>query len=228
LSTVNAKITGTLTDYLNQPGTAGQILSSTGTGIEWITGGGGGGGSTIIVKDEGTTIGSSFTTLNFVGNNIEATASGSTATVTAFNNAGTGSMYIDAVTTNYAPGATFGDVEIDSGIVFASSPDAASGSSKLIATVTFGVENVSLYDGFNNFEFRLCDVSQSLVVSNTTHTWSAYMSKDEGATRTVFTFHIPLETDVTPGDEIRVQAKQGVSYTPEIYFCAITLLEGTT
>ena len=227
LSTVNAKITGTLTDYLNQPGTAGQILSSTGTGIEWITGGGGGGGSTIAVKDEGVSIGSSFTTLDFQGNNIQATASGSTAVITAFNNAGTGSMYVDAVTTNYTPGATFGDVTIDSSIVFAASPDAATGSSKLIATLTFGVENVSSFDGFNNFEFRLYDVSQSLVVSNTTHNWTAYMSKEEGATTTVFTFHIPLETDVAPGDEIRVQAKQGVSYTPEIYYCAITLMEGT-
>ena len=227
LSTVNAKITGTLTDYLNQPGTAGQILSSTGTGIEWITGGGGGGGSTIAVKDEGVSIGSSFTTLDFQGNNIQATASGSTAVITAFNNAGTGSMYVDAVTTNYTPGATFADVEIDSSIIFAASPDAATGSSKLIATVTFGVENVSSFDEFNSFEFRLYDVSQSIVVSNTTHTWTGYMSKNEGATTTVFTFHIPLETDVAPGDEIRVQAKQAASITPEIYYCAITLMEGT-
>jgi hypothetical protein len=228
LATVNAKITGTLTDRLNLPGTAGQVLSSTATGIEWVAAGGGGGGSTIIVKDEGVSIGSSFTTLNFIGNNIEATASGSTASITAFNNAGTGSIFIEAVTTNYAPGATFGDVEIDSGIIFVSSPDAASGSSKLIATVTFGVENVSAFDGFNSFEFRLYDVSQSIVVSKTTHTWAGYMSKNEGLTRTVFTFHIPLDTDVAPGDEIRVQAKQGVSDTPEIYYCAITLLEGTT
>jgi len=223
----NARITGAIHDSLNSPGTAGQVLSSTVTGTEWITGGGGG-GSTIIVKDEGTTIGSSFTTLNFAGNNIQATASGATANITAFNNAGTGSYYLNAAITNYAPGATFDDVEIDSALIVASSPDAASGSSKLIATVTFGVENVSSYDGFNNFEFRLYDVSQSIVVSDTTHTWTGYMSKDEGATRTVFTFHIPLQDDVTPGDQINVQAKQGVSYTPEIYYCAITLLEGTT
>jgi hypothetical protein len=227
LSTAHAKITGTLADSFGLVGTAGQILSSTGTGIEWITGGGGGGGSTIAVKDEGVSIGSSFTTLDFQGNNIQATASGSTAVITAFNNAGTGSMYVDAVTTNYTPGATFADVEIDSSIVFAASPDAATDSSKLIATVTFGVENVSSFDEFNSFEFRLYDVSQSIVVSNTTHTWTGYMSKNEGATTTVFTFHIPLETDVAPGDEIRVQAKQAASITPEIYYCAITLMEGT-
>lgn len=228
LSTANAKISGTLADSFNQVGTAGQVLSSTGTGIEWITGGGGGGGSTIAVKDEGVSIGSSFSTLDFQGNNIQATASGSTAIITAFNNAGTGSRFGNATSTNYVPGATFGDVEIDSGIVFAVSPDAATGSSKLIATITFGVQNVSFYSDFNDFEFQLYDVSQSIVVPNTTHTWSGYMNKNEGATRTVFTFHIPLDTDVAPGDEIRVQAKQSVSYTPEIYFCAITLLEGTT
>ena len=227
LSTANAKISGTLADSLNQVGTAGQVLSSTGTGIEWVAAGGGGGGSTIIVKDEGTTIGSSFTTLNFVGNNIEASASSSTAVITAFNNAGTGSNYVDGTSTNFAIPSTWGDVEIDSAFILVAAPDTATGSSKLVATVTFGVENVSSFEGFNNFQFRLYDVSQSLEISNTTHTWTNYMSKDEGATRTVFTFHIPLTAEVIAGDEIRVQAQQGVSYTPEIYFCSITLMEGT-
>lgn len=227
LSTANAKISGTLADSLNQVGTAGQVLSSTGTGIEWVAAGGGGGGSTIIVKDEGTTIGSSFTTLNFVGNNIEASASSSTAVITAFNNAGTGSNYVDGTSTNFAIPSTWGDVEIDSAFILVAAPDTATGSSKLVATVTFGVENVSSFEGFNNFQFRLYDVSQSVEISNTTHTWTNYMSKDEGATRTVFTFHIPLTAEVIAGDEIRVQAQQGVSYTPEIYFCSITLMEGT-
>jgi hypothetical protein len=97
LLTANAKITGTLTDSFNQVGTAGQVLSSTGTGIEWITGGGGGGGSTIIVKDEGTTIGSSFTTLNFIGDNVNATASGSTAVIEVTGRASSGSVYYDDV-----------------------------------------------------------------------------------------------------------------------------------
>jgi hypothetical protein len=227
LSTANAKISGTLADSLNQVGTAGQVLSSTGTGIEWVAAGGGGGGSTIIVKDEGTTIGSSFTTLNFVGNNIEATASSSTAVITAFNNAGTGSNYVDGTSTNFAIQSTWGDVEIDSAFILVAAPDTATGSSKLVATVTFGVENVSSFEGFNNFQFRLYDVSQSVEISNTTHTWTNYMSKDEGATRTVFTFHIPLTAEVIAGDEIRVQAQQSVSATPEIYFCSITLMEGT-
>jgi hypothetical protein len=227
LSTANAKISGTLADSFNQVGTAGQILSSTGTGVEWITGGGGGGGSTIVVKDEGTTIGSSFTTLDFYGTNIQASASGSTAVITTFNNAGTGSNFLNAISTNYAIPSTWGDVEIDGSPIFAASPDAATGSSKLIATVTFGVENVSSFEVFNNFEFRLYNVNSGSPITDTTHTWTGFMSKDEGATRTVFTFHIPLKDEVTPGDEIRVQAQQLVSYTPEIYFCSMTLLEGT-
>jgi hypothetical protein len=228
LSTANAKISGTLADSFNQVGTAGQVLSSTGTGVEWITGGGGGGGSTIIVKDEGTTIGSSFTTLDFYGTNIQASASGSTAVITTFNNAGTGSNFANASTSNFAPGSTWSDIEIDGSIlILASAPDAATGSSKLIATVTFGVENVSSFEVFNNFEFRLYNVNSSSPITDTTHTWTGFMSKDEGATRTVFTFHIPLKDEVTPGDEIRVQVQQGVSYTPEIYFCSMTLLEGT-
>ena len=127
----NARIAGAIFDSFNLAGSAGQVLSSTGTGIEWITGGGGGGGSTIIVKDEGTTIGSSFTTLNFVGENIQASASGSTAVVTAYNNAGTGSSYANDTTTQFAPGASFADVEIDAVTVYAAAPDTAGGSQKL-------------------------------------------------------------------------------------------------
>jgi len=227
LSTANAKISGTLTDSFNQVGTAGQVLSSTGTGIEWITGGGGGGGSTIIVKDEGTTIGSSFTTLDFVGNNIQASASGSTAVVTAYNNAGTGSLYANDTTTQYAPGATFADVEINATTVYAAAPDTAGTSQKLIAIVTFGVDNVSDFDGFNNFDFRLYNSSGSTAVPDTTHSWCSYMSKGEFEKRTVFTFHIPLYDGVGGSDNISVQAKQSTAYTPEIYYCALTLIEGT-
>jgi hypothetical protein len=227
LLTANAKLTGTLTDSLNQVGTAGQVLSSTGTGTEWITGGGGGGGSTIIVKDEGTTIGSSFTTLNFVGDNIQATASGSTAVVTAYNNAGTGSLYANDTTVQYPPTASFADVEINATTVLAAAPDTAGTSQKLIAIVTFGVENVSTYDGFNNFQFRLYNSSGTSAVPDTTHSWCSYMSKNEFETRTVFTFHIPLFDGVGASETITVQAKQSTAYTPEIYYCALTFIEGT-
>ena len=227
LSTANAKITGTLTDSFNQVGTAGQVLSSTGTGIEWITGGGGGGGSTIIVKDEGTTVGSSFTTLDFYGSNIQAGASGSTAVITALNNAGTGSVYSNDTTAQYAPTASFANVEINTVTVEATAPDTAGTGQKLIATITFGVDNVSDVDGFNNFDFRLYNSSASSAIADTTHSWCSYMSKGEFEKRTVFTFHIPLYDGVGGSDTIIVQAKQSTAYTPEIYYCALTLMEGT-
>jgi hypothetical protein len=227
LSTANAKISGTLADSLNQVGTPGQVLSSTGTGVEWVTGGGGGGGSTIIVKDEGTTVGSSFTTLDFYGSNIQAGASGSTAVITALNNAGTGSSYLNDTTAQYAPTASFADIEINSSTAGAIAPDSAETLAKLIAIVTFGVDNVSDVDGFNNFDFRLYNSNASSTISDTTHSWCSYMSKGEFEKRTVFTFHIPLMGDVGGSDTITVQAKQSTAYTPEIYYCALTLIEGT-
>ena len=222
----NARITGAIFDSLNSSGTAGQVLSSTGTGTEWVTGGGGG-GSTIIVKDEGTTVGSSFTTLDFYGSNIQAGASGSTAVITALNNAGTGSVYSNDTTAQYAPTASFANVEINTVTVEATAPDTAGTTQKLIATVTFGVENVSSFDNWNNFSFRLYNSNASSAIADTEHIWSAWMSKDEGVTRTVFTFHIPLYDGVGASDVVTVQAKQSTAYTPEIYYCAITLIEGT-
>jgi hypothetical protein len=222
----NARITGAIFDSLNSSGTAGQVLSSTGTGTEWVTGGGGG-GSTIIVKDEGTTVGSSFTTLDFYGSNIQAGASGSTAVITALNNAGTGSVYSNDTTAQYAPTASFANVEINTVTVEAAAPDTAGTTQKLIATVTFGVENVSSFDNWNNFSFRLYNSNASSAIADTEHIWSAWMSKDEGVTRTVFTFHIPLYDGVGASDVVTVQAKQSTAYTPEIYYCAITLIEGT-
>jgi hypothetical protein len=226
LSTANAKISGTLADSFNQVGTAGQVLSSTGTGTQWVTGGGGG-GSTIIVKDEGTTVGSSFTTLDFYGSNIQAGASGSTAVITALNNAGTGSIYVNNQTSQYAPTASFANVVIDSTTIQVNAPDSAETLAKLIAVVTFGVDNVSDFDGFNNFYFRLYNSSQTIAIGDTEHSWCSYMSKGEFEKRTVFTFHIPLLADVGIGDTIIVQAKQSTAYTPEIYYCALTLIEGT-
>ena len=229
LLTANAKLTGTLTDSFNQVGTAGQVLSSTGTGTEWITGGGGGGGSTIIVKDEGTTIGSSFTTLNFIGDNVNATASGSTAVIQVSGRASSGSIYYEDVATPFViSGGGFADVEINTQTVFATVPSLLTGSNKLMATITFGVSNVSTFQVFNGFQFRLYNVAPMSEVQGTTHSWNGYMSKDEGCTTTVFTFHIPIDYNaVNGGDTIVVQADALTNYTPEIYYCALTLMEGT-
>jgi hypothetical protein len=226
----NARITGAIFDSFNSSGSAGQVLSSTGTGTEWVTGGGGGGGSTIIVKDEGTTIGSSFTTLNFIGDNVNATASGSTAVIEVSGRASSGSVYYDDVATPFViPGSGFADVEINAQTVMATVPSSLTGSNKLMATITFGVSNVSLYEAFNGFKFRLYNSGPMSDVQGTTHSWNGFMSKDEGCTTTVFTFHIPIDPSVVAGgDTIVVQADALTNYTPEIYYCALTLMEGTT
>jgi hypothetical protein len=229
LLTENIKLTGTLTDSFSQVGTPGQVLSSTGTGVEWVTGGGGGGGSTIVVKDEGTTIGSSFTTLNFIGDNVNATASGSTAVIEVSGRASTGSFYYEDVSTPFViPGGGFANVEINAQTVMATVPSLLTGSNKLMATITFGVSNVSTSEAFNGFQFRLYNLAPMFDIPRTTNSWNGYMSKDEGCTTTVFTFHIPIDYGVVNGgDTIVVQADTLPNYTPEIYYCALTLMEGT-
>jgi hypothetical protein len=226
----NARITGAIHDSSNLAGTSGQVLSSTGTGTQWVTpSGGGGGGSTIIVKDQGTTIGSSFTTLDFIGDNVTAGASGSTAVIEVLGRASSGSIYYDDVATPFViPGGGFADVEINTQTVMATVPSLLTGSNKLMATITFGVSNVSNFEVFNGFQFRLYNQAPMSDVQGTTHSWNGYMSKDEGCTTTVFTFHIPIEPAVvTGGDTIIVQASQLSNYSPEIYYCALTLIEGT-
>jgi hypothetical protein len=54
------------------------------------------------------------------------------------------------------------------------------------------------------------------------------MSKNEFCDTTQFTFHIPIDTSVVgAGDDIRVQADVLTNYTPEIYYCSLTMMEGT-
>ena len=66
---------------------------------------GGGGGTPLIVKDEGVTVNTSTSILNFVGTAVTATTFGSTVTVT-----------INAQTLNTATTATLGSVKIGTGI----------------------------------------------------------------------------------------------------------------
>jgi hypothetical protein len=63
-------------------GQSGEVLMTDGSGqVYWGTGGGGGGGS-IIVKNEGTTLTTAATALNFVGEGVNATNIGGSVTVT--------------------------------------------------------------------------------------------------------------------------------------------------
>ena len=226
LLTANIKLTGTLTDSLNQVGTAGQVLSSTGTGTEWVTGGGGG-GTTITVKEEGTTVSSSISTLNFVGSNVNATASGSTATISVRDNVGTGSQYLNDLSIPYAiPGSYTDTVNINGTDIIVVAPNASKPTETLIAVLTFGISNITGSDRFNSFYFRLYNNTTSSVISDTEHRWSSYMSVDDPTT--IATFHIPIKlTEIYQGDDIYVQCKTSVVDAPEIYYCALTFIKGT-
>jgi hypothetical protein len=223
----NARITGWVVDSLNTIGNPGDVLTSTSTGIEWLPGGGGGGGTTITVKEEGTTVSSSISTLNFVGSNVNATASGSTATISVRDNVGTGSQYLNAATTNYAiPGSYTDTVQIDGTDIIVAAPNSPKATETVIAILTFGILNVVNSDAFNAFYFRLYNASTATPITDTEHRWSSYMSANEPTT--VATFHIPIKiNDFAQGDDIYVQCQTSVLDAPEIYYCALSFIKGT-
>ena len=80
----NIRLRGALFDVNNQSGSANQVLISTGSGVDWVDAAPAGAITGITVKDEGNTVGTaaSISTVNFVGPNVTATASGSEATIT--------------------------------------------------------------------------------------------------------------------------------------------------
>lgn len=90
----------------------GWVCTVGGTPGTWVAvsvGGGGGGGGIATVKEEGTTVGSSFTSINFVGASVTATDAGggqANVTVTAGGTAGTHSIPIMA--SGMAPSASGG------------------------------------------------------------------------------------------------------------------------
>ena len=223
----NARITGWIFDSLNSQGNPGDVLTSTSTGMEWLPGGGGGGGTTITVKEEGTTVSSSISTLNFVGSNVNATASGSTATISVRDNVGTGSQYLNDLSIPYAiPGSYTDTVNINGTDIIVAAPNSPKGTETVIAILTFGISNITGADRFNAFYFRLYNGSTSTPITDTEHRWSSYMSVDEPTT--VATFHIPIKiNDFAQGDDIYVQCQTSVLDAPEIYYCALSLIKGT-
>jgi hypothetical protein len=195
--------------------------------MEWLPGGGGGGGTTITVKEEGTTVSSSISTLNFVGSNVNATASGSTATISVRDNVGTGSQYLNDLSIPYAiPGSYTDTVNINGTDIIVAAPNSPKGTETVIAILTFGISNITGADRFNAFYFRLYNGSTSTPITDTEHRWSSYMSVDEPTT--VATFHIPIKiNDFAQGDDIYVQCQTSVLDAPEIYYCALSLIKGT-
>jgi hypothetical protein len=116
------RIRGALYDKDNQEGTSGQLLVSTATGVDWqdanaisviqtlintsLTG--------IEVKEEGVSIGTTFTAVNFVSSNITATASGNQAIITLTDSPSFTNANVTGV-------STIGTVKISSGIITATS-----------------------------------------------------------------------------------------------------------
>jgi hypothetical protein len=223
----NARITGWIVDSLNTIGNPGDVLTSTSTGMEWLPGGGGGGGTTITVKEEGTTVSSSISTLNFVGSNVNATASGSTATISVRDNVGTGSQYLNDISSPYVIPSSYVDtVNINATDIVVVAPNSPKGTETVIAILTFGISNITGSDRFNAFYFRLYNGSTATPITDTEHRWSSYMSVDEPTT--VATFHIPIKTnEFAQGDDIYVQCQTSVLDAPEIYYCALSLIKGT-
>lgn len=90
LDTGDIRVRGSLYDKDNQSGTTGQLLVSTASGVDWqditsietiqtiintsLTG--------IEVKEEGVGIGTTFTSINFIGSGVTATSNGTDANIT--------------------------------------------------------------------------------------------------------------------------------------------------
>jgi hypothetical protein len=87
LTNINSSNLGDLSNVSsNSPG-ANQVL--TWSGSQWVPADGSG---SISIQEEGTTVGSGITTINFVGGSISATASGAGATITVTSAGGGGGV----------------------------------------------------------------------------------------------------------------------------------------
>ena len=76
------RIRGSLYDKDNDVGFDGQVLVSTGSGVNWVTASSAIGGLVgVNIQDEGVGIGTTVPTLNFTGDGIQATVSLQTATI---------------------------------------------------------------------------------------------------------------------------------------------------
>jgi len=77
-------------------GTSGQALVTDGNGqLSFTTISGGGGGSAITVQDEGNSLSTGATTLNFVGSGVAASGTGGTKTITISGGGGGGSANVN-------------------------------------------------------------------------------------------------------------------------------------
>jgi len=87
LTNINSSNLGDLSNVSNNSPGANQVL--TWSGSQWVPADGSG---SISIQEEGTTVGSGITTINFVGGSISATASGAGATITVTSAGGGGGV----------------------------------------------------------------------------------------------------------------------------------------
>jgi len=143
----NARITGAVYDSSNSAGTSGQVLQSTASGTQWINVSAASGAfSGISVLDEGSIVGSalSVSSLNFVGSNIVATASGVGATITISSNLVGTALSISGI-------STLGTVQISSGIVTATTGVVTYyGDGSKLTGISGGISSVSISTNTTN------------------------------------------------------------------------------
>ena len=132
----DVRIRGGLYDKDNQSGTSGQLLVSTETGVDWQDAGSISVIQTILnttltgigVSEEGTGIGTAFTSFNFIGPGVTASENGTSVNVTVadyVSNAGVSTSVIGGIGSitqlNVTGVSTLGSVKIFSGIISATS-----------------------------------------------------------------------------------------------------------
>ena len=107
LTNINGSNIGDLSNVSSASPGANQVL--TWSGSSWVPADGSG---SITIQEEGTSVGSGITTINFVGGSISATASGAGATITVTSAGGGGGVSTTGVGTYTASAGV--EVQVDS------------------------------------------------------------------------------------------------------------------
>ena len=107
LTNINGSNLGDLSNVSSASPGANQVL--TWSGSSWVPADGSG---SITIQEEGTSVGSGITTINFVGGSISATASGAGATITVTSAGGGGGVSTTGVGTYTASAGV--EVQVDS------------------------------------------------------------------------------------------------------------------
>ena len=165
------RLRGALRDFNNLVGSAGSVLVSTGSGVNWAApssvGGGGGGGTGVDLYEEGTLVGSA-TSISFVSQNLTVSAASSIGIVTLTDNPTFGTVFLD----NRITKSGFGN------IIFADSSSAPSTTG--LANILLGNQIATgLTSGNYNFLAGVCaggggNISNTIAIGNWAGRFSTY------------------------------------------------------